>query len=130
MIPVTRTAMPITTRDGYGDAVAVTDLTARLAADQAAREREVAEARAAELTASEARLRAILGAAHDGVLSIDQHARITYANTSAERIFGYRADELIGQCRSDRAAVAARGAPGRFFPLHDHWGIAHPGPPD
>jgi PAS domain S-box-containing protein len=97
MIPVTCTAMPITTPDGYGDAVAFTDLTARLAAEQAALEREVAEARAAELTASEARLRAILEAAHDGVLSIDQHARITYANTSAERIFGYRADELTGQ---------------------------------
>ena len=41
--------------------------------------------------------RAILEAAHDGVLSIDQHARIVYANTAAERIFGYRADELIGQ---------------------------------
>jgi PAS domain S-box-containing protein len=74
-----------------------TDLTTRLAAEQAAREREVAEARAAELTASEARLRAILEAAHDGVLSIGQHARITYVNTSAARIFGYRADELIGQ---------------------------------
>ena len=97
MIPVTCTAMPIATPDGYGNAVAITDLTARLAAEQAAREREVAEARAAELTASEARLRAILEAAHDGVLSIDQHGRITCANTSAERIFGYRADELSGQ---------------------------------
>jgi len=97
MIPVACTAMPIITPDGYGDAVAITDLTARLAAEQVAREREVAEARAVELTASEARLRAILEAAHDGVLSIDRHARITYANTSAERIFGYRADELIGQ---------------------------------
>jgi PAS domain S-box-containing protein len=97
MIPVACTAVPITTPDGYGDAVAITDLTARMAAEQAAREREVAEARAAELTASEARLRAILEAAHDGVLSIDQHARITYVNTTAERIFGYRADELTGQ---------------------------------
>jgi PAS domain S-box-containing protein len=97
MIPVTCTAMPITSPDGYGVAVAITDLTTRLAAEQAAREREVAEARAAELTASEARHRAILEAALDGVLSIDRHARITYANTSAERIFGYRADELIGR---------------------------------
>src|ERR1700755_2220579 len=70
MIPVACTAVPITTPDGYGDAVAITDLTARMAAEQAAREREVAEARAAELTASEARLRAILEASHDGVLSI------------------------------------------------------------
>ena len=65
--------------------------------------------------------------------SIDQHARITYANTSAERIFGYRADELIGQEMAEEIApgpVAARGAPRRVFPLHDHWGIAHTGPPD
>jgi PAS domain S-box-containing protein len=33
----------------------------------------------------------------DGVISIDQQARITYANTAAEQIFGYRADELIGR---------------------------------
>ena len=97
MIPVTWTAVPIRAPEGYGVAVAFTDMTARLAAEHTARERDVAEARAAELAASEARQRAILEAALDGVLSIDQQARITYANTAAEQIFGYRADELIGR---------------------------------
>ena len=97
MIPVTCTAMPIQTPGGYGTAVAFSDLTARLAAEQAARERDVAEARAAELAASEARQRTILEAALDGVISIDQQARITYVNTATERIFGYRADEMIGR---------------------------------
>ncbi len=97
MIPVTCTAMPIQTSGGYGTAVAFSDLTARLAAEQAARERDVAEARAAELAASEARQRTVLEAALDGVISIDRQARITYANTATERIFGYRADEMIGR---------------------------------
>jgi PAS domain S-box-containing protein len=97
MIPVTCTAVPIATPEGYGTAVAFTDLTARLAAEQAARDRDVARARAAELAASEARQRAILDAALDGVIGIDGQARITYLNTAAERIFGYQADEVTGR---------------------------------
>jgi len=97
MIPVTCTAVPIPTPRGNGVAVAFTDMTARLAAEQATRERDVAEARAAELTASEARQRAILEAALDGVISVDQRACVTYVNSAAERIFGYRAEQLIGR---------------------------------
>jgi PAS domain S-box-containing protein len=92
LLPVEFWSAPIDLPDGRGAVVSFTDVSERRRTDRA-----LAEARAAELTASEARLRAILEAAHDGVLSIDQHARITYANTSAERIFGYRTDELIGQ---------------------------------
>jgi PAS domain S-box-containing protein len=97
LLPVEFWSAPIDLPDGRGAVVSFIDVSERRRTERALAEREVAEARAAELTASEARLRAILEAAHDGVLSIDQHARITYANTSAERIFGYRADELIGQ---------------------------------
>ena len=97
MIPVSWTAMPVQGPEGYGTAVAFSDLTARLAAEQAARERDVAAARAAELAASEARQRTILEAALDGVISIDRRARITYANTATERIFGYRAGEMTGR---------------------------------
>ena len=101
MIPVTWTAVPLQAPEGYGIAVAFTDMTARLAAEQTARQRDVAQARAAELAVSEARQRAILEAALDGVLSIDHQARITYANTAAEKIFGYRADELIGRALAE-----------------------------
>jgi PAS domain S-box-containing protein len=97
MIPVTWTAVPLRAPEGYGIAVAFTDMTTRLAAEHTARQRDVAQARAADLAVSEARQRAILEAALDGVLSIDDQARITYANTAAEKIFGYRADELIGR---------------------------------
>lgn len=34
---------------------------------------------------------------YDGVLAIDDTFHIVYWNTSAEKIFGYRADEIIGQ---------------------------------
>ena len=97
MIPVACTAMPIQAPEGYGVAVAFTDMTARLAAEQAARERDVARARAAELAASEARQRAILETALDAVISIDGQARITYVNSAAEQIFGFRAAEVTGR---------------------------------
>jgi len=97
MMPVTYTAVPFEAPGGYGIAVSFADLTARRAAEQAVREREVAEARAAELGVGEARHRALLEAALDGVISIDERGRLTYINPAAERIFGYRADEALGR---------------------------------
>ena len=64
---------------------------------QAARERDIAQARAAELSASEARQHAILEASLDAVISIDQRTHVTYVNSAFERIFGYRADEVVGR---------------------------------
>jgi PAS domain S-box-containing protein len=64
---------------------------------QADRDRDVAQARAAELTASEARQRAVLEAALDAVVSADQDARVTYVNSAFEHIFGYQAAEVIGR---------------------------------
>jgi len=51
MVPVACTAVPFEAPGGYGIAVSFTDLSIRMAAEQAAREREIAEARAAELSA-------------------------------------------------------------------------------
>ena len=97
MIPVACTAVPFEAPGGYGIAVSFTDLSMRRAAGQAALEREVAEARAAELSAGEARHRAILAAALAGVISIDERGRVTYVNAAAERIFGYGADQVLGR---------------------------------
>jgi PAS domain S-box-containing protein len=97
MMPVACTAVPFEAPGGYGIAVSFTDLSIRLAAERAGREREIAEARAAELSAGEARHRAILAAALDGVVIIDQDGRVTYLNAAAERIFGYRADQVLGR---------------------------------
>ena len=82
MMPVACTAVPFEAPGGYGIAVSFTDLSIRLAAERAAREREIAEARAAELSAGEARHRAILAAALDGVVIIDRDGRVTYLNAA------------------------------------------------
>ena len=60
-------------------------------------ERDIAQARAAELAASDTRQRAILEAALDAVISIDRSACVTYVNSAFEHIFGYRADEVTGR---------------------------------
>jgi len=39
----------------------------------------------------------ILDAAVDGIIAIDRHATILTFNPAAERIFGYRADEVLGR---------------------------------
>jgi two-component system, LuxR family, sensor kinase FixL len=47
--------------------------------------------------ASEARLRALLQAAVDGVISTDERGVVQMLNPAAERLFGYAADEVIGR---------------------------------
>jgi PAS domain S-box-containing protein len=64
---------------------------------QADRDRDIAQARAAELAASETRQRAVLDAALDAVVSIDHQARVTYVNSAFEQTFGYRAEDVLGQ---------------------------------
>jgi PAS domain S-box-containing protein len=49
------------------------------------------------MTAGEARFRAILEAALDGIISIDARGLIQTVNAAAERLFGYHASELLGQ---------------------------------
>jgi PAS domain S-box-containing protein len=46
--------------------------------------------------ASESRLRAMLEAALDAVVTMDDHGRVTGWNHAAETTFGYRADEVLG----------------------------------
>jgi PAS domain S-box-containing protein len=50
-----------------------------------------------EVRASESRLRAMLEAALDAVVTMDAHGRVIGWNHAAERIFGYRADEAMGR---------------------------------
>ncbi|MBY0527680.1 MAG: PAS domain S-box protein [Gemmataceae bacterium] len=49
------------------------------------------------LATSDARLRALLEAAVDGIISIDARGVIQTFNPAAERLFGYAAREVIGQ---------------------------------
>ena len=78
------------------------DITARRRAEDETRmlnarlEQRVAE-RAAELQHSEEQIRAILDATADAVVTIDVLGRIATFNRAAERIFGYTANEVIGE---------------------------------
>ncbi|HEU4642153.1 MAG TPA: ATP-binding protein [Gemmatimonadaceae bacterium] len=49
------------------------------------------------LQAAEARFAGIVSISADAVISIDEHQRIILFNEGAERIFGYTAEEAIGQ---------------------------------
>jgi two-component system, cell cycle response regulator len=49
------------------------------------------------LKASEERLKSVLDLAHDAIVSVDRTQRIVLFNPAAERMFGYRANEITGQ---------------------------------
>ena len=49
-----------------------------------------------ELRASELRFRSVVQSASDAILQADENARIIFWNKSAETIFGYREEEVLG----------------------------------
>lgn len=80
------TITPLPDEQGHlrGFAKVTRDITERKAADEALRTRE-------------AHLGSILETVPDAMIVIDQHARIQSFSAAAERLFGYRAEEAIGQ---------------------------------
>jgi two-component system sensor kinase FixL len=61
--------------------------------------RDITEQKQAEeaLAESQARIRAILEAAVEGIISIDERGVMQTMNPAAERIFGYSAEEVVGK---------------------------------
>ncbi|MDH3228631.1 MAG: PAS domain S-box protein [Alphaproteobacteria bacterium] len=68
--------------------------TAKRNLEEEVEERKLAEA---EITDKENRTRAILDTVLDGIITIDESGDIETFNPVASMIFGYRADEIIGQ---------------------------------
>jgi two-component system CheB/CheR fusion protein len=93
-------------RDTAGNATSVAtterDMTARRRAEEQIRalnaslEQRVAE-RTQELTHSEDRVQAILDVTADAVVSIDTSGNIVTFNRSAERLFDYKAEQVVGK---------------------------------
>jgi len=79
-------------------------IVAALAKKAALDARNEAEAR---LRTSEERMRALLEHAHDAVISIDEHGRVSQWNRAAERLFGWSPIETIGQPVADLIAPPA-----------------------
>ncbi len=52
---------------------------------------------AEKLQASESLMRAILDTAPDGIITVNERGTIELFNPGAERLFGYRAEEVLGQ---------------------------------
>ena len=61
----------------------------------------------AALQAAEARLRSILETVPDAMILIDERGRVESLSTTAERLFGYAADEVVGRKHQDTDADAA-----------------------
>lgn len=86
IIPVALTVSPICDASGriIGVSKIVRDISNRRAGEAAQRD-------------SAAQLRAILDTVPDGMIIIDEHGIVQSFSTAAERMFGYRAAEVIGQ---------------------------------
>jgi PAS domain S-box-containing protein len=104
IVDVSATVALLLDAAGNPESLAATerDITARRRAEDETRmlnarlEQRVAE-RAADLQHSEEQIRAILDATADAVVTIDVLGRIATFNRAAERIFGYAANEVIGE---------------------------------
>ena len=76
------------------------------------------------LRESESKIRAILGAAADGIVTIDEAGSIISFNPAAERIFGFAASEVIGKNVSILMPSPYRDEHARYLVRYLRTGVA------
>nr|WP_259372058.1 EAL domain-containing protein [Caldimonas mangrovi] len=69
----------------------------RVFAGRYSRAAELAQRLSRQARESEARLRNVIDSTVDGIVTIDTAGRMTGVNAAAQRMFGYREDEMIGR---------------------------------
>jgi len=70
-------------------------------ADRTRQTKQLVRQRTQELQGSEQRLHKMADAAHDAIIMLDQNGRVTFWNAAASRMFGYKAEEMLGNCIHD-----------------------------
>ena len=87
---------------------------------------DVTEQRRAEqaLRESESKLRAIVDTAADGIITIDERGTIIAFNAAAERIFGYKAHEVLGREVNLLMPSPHREQHGRYLAQYRSTGVA------
>jgi two-component system sensor histidine kinase/response regulator len=119
-------AVPSTdAKDEIGGLARSIEVLAAGAAERARSQRELLERQAelvaqqASLRASEEQFRTLLEAAPDAMVISDRDGHIHLVNAQAEKLFGYRRDELIGQPVEMLVPARLRGAhPGHRQSFH------------
>ena len=82
--PIEIMLSPLDSPEGFLVTAAIRDITVRKDAER-------------NLAQMEARYRGLLEAAPDGMVVVDEKGKIVLLNAQAEKHFGYRSDELLGQ---------------------------------
>jgi PAS domain S-box-containing protein len=81
----------------------------------------------AEVGRANERFRLAIEGSPNGMVMVDENDRIVLVNATAEALFGYAPDELLGQPSRVLVPARSRDAPTGFAPGPDQWGVRKDG---